>query len=73
MNISVIAFKWYLPVHYVPSLMEFVVSAGVLCAEIWAFRWIVMRMPVFGFEPAWAREHLDAQPQTRTPRLAAAA
>jgi Ni/Fe-hydrogenase subunit HybB-like protein len=73
MNISVIAFKWYLPVHYVPSLMEFVVSAGVLCAEIWAFRWIVMRMPVFGFQPAWARAHAAEEPQTYTPRLAAVA
>ena len=60
MNVSVIAFKWYAPVHYVPSAMEVVVSAGVLCAEIWVFRWIVMRMPVFGLEPEWAREHRPA-------------
>jgi Ni/Fe-hydrogenase subunit HybB-like protein len=57
LNISVIAFKWYAPVHYVPSWMEVVVSAGVLCAQAWVFRWIVMRMPVFGFAPAWARQH----------------
>jgi Ni/Fe-hydrogenase subunit HybB-like protein len=55
MNVSVIAFKWYAPEHYVPTLMEVVVSAGVLCAQIWAYRWIAMRMPVFGLEPAWAR------------------
>lgn len=55
MNVSVIAFKWYAPVHYVPSWMEVVVSAGVVCAEIWVFRWIVSRMPVFGFQPEWAR------------------
>jgi Ni/Fe-hydrogenase subunit HybB-like protein len=55
MNVSVIAFKWYAPVHYVPSWMEVVVSAGVVCAEIWVFRWIVSRMPVFGYQPEWAR------------------
>jgi hypothetical protein len=49
--------------------MEVVVSAGVLCAEVWVFRWIVMRMPVFGFEPAWAREGHEAP----APPLAAAA
>lgn len=70
LNISVIAFKWYAPVHYVPGVMELIVSAGVLCAEIWAFRWIVMRMPVFGFEPAWARPERE---HTFTPRLAAVA
>lgn len=56
LNLSVIAFKWYLPHHYVPSWMEFVVSAGVLSAELWVFRWIVKRMPVLGGQPAWARE-----------------
>jgi hypothetical protein len=56
LNVSVIAFKWYAPVHYVPSWMELVVSAGVLCTEIWVFRWMAMRMPVFGYQPAWAHE-----------------
>lgn len=70
LNISVIAYKWYAPVHYVPGVMELIVSAGVLCAEIWAFRWIVMRMPVFGFEPAWARPEPE---RIFPPRLAAVA
>jgi Ni/Fe-hydrogenase subunit HybB-like protein len=68
MNVSVIAFKWYAPVHYVPSWMEVVVSAGVICAELWVFRWVASRMPVFGYQPAWARP----QQQEWTPRTAAA-
>ena len=62
-----IAFKWYAPVHYVPSWMEVVVSAGVICAQIWVFRWIVMRMPVFGFAPGWARQQ-DASLETARER-----
>ncbi len=48
LNISVIAFKWYAPVHYVPTWMEVVVTLAVICAEIWVFRWVVLRMPVLG-------------------------
>jgi Ni/Fe-hydrogenase subunit HybB-like protein len=65
MNVSLIAFKWYAPVHYVPTWMELVVTAAVISAEVWVFRWVVQRMPVLGGEPAWARHH-DA------PRAAAA-
>lgn len=54
LNISIIAFKWYEPVHYVPTWMEVVVTAAVISAQIWVFRWIVFRMPVFGFRPEWA-------------------
>lgn len=46
LNVSVIAYKWYSPVPYVPSWQEIVVTLGVISAEIWAFRWIVNRMPV---------------------------
>ena len=46
LNIAIIAFKWYAPVHYVPSWQEVVVTLAVISAEIWAFRWIVRRMPV---------------------------
>ena len=46
LNISVIAFKWYLPVRYVPSWQEIVVTLAVLSAEIWVFRWVVNRTPV---------------------------
>jgi Ni/Fe-hydrogenase subunit HybB-like protein len=55
LNISVIAFKWDAPAHYYPSWMEFVVTAGVISAELWVFRWIVKRMPVLGFQPEWAK------------------
>jgi Ni/Fe-hydrogenase subunit HybB-like protein len=46
LNISVIAFKLYLPVRYVPTWQEIVVTLAVLSAEIWVFRWVVNRMPV---------------------------
>jgi Ni/Fe-hydrogenase subunit HybB-like protein len=55
LNVSVIAFKWYDGAHYVPSWMEIVVSAGVICAEIWVFRWVVLRMPVISRRPEWTR------------------
>jgi hypothetical protein len=48
LNVSVIAFKWYAPVRYVPTWMEVVVSLAVISAELWVFRWIVNRMPVLG-------------------------
>jgi Ni/Fe-hydrogenase subunit HybB-like protein len=48
MNISVIAFNWTAPVRYYPSWMEIVVTLMVIFLEIWVFRWIVTRMPVFG-------------------------
>ncbi len=46
LNISVIAFKWDAPVKYYPSWQEIVVTLMVIFAEIWVFRWIVLRMPV---------------------------
>ena len=49
LNVSVIAFKWYAPVRYVPTWMEIVVTLGVISAEIWVFRWVVNRMPVLDF------------------------
>ncbi len=56
LNISVIAFKWYEPIRYYPSWMEIAVTAAVLLAEIWVFRWIVNRMPVLRKAPEWAAE-----------------
>jgi Ni/Fe-hydrogenase subunit HybB-like protein len=46
LNVSVIAFKWYAAVRYVPTWMEVVVTLGVISAELWVFRWVVNRMPV---------------------------
>jgi Ni/Fe-hydrogenase subunit HybB-like protein len=47
LNISVIAFNWRAAVHYYPSWQEIVVTMMVISAEIWVFRWVVTRMPVF--------------------------
>ena len=48
LNVSVIAFRWYAETKYYPSWEEYVVTAMVVSLEIWVFRWIVTRMPVFG-------------------------
>ncbi len=55
LNISVIAFRWYDTNHYTPTWQEVVVTAAVLCAEVWVFRWVVRRMPVLSPGPEWAR------------------
>ncbi len=47
LNISVIAFNWYVVPHYFPTWQEFVVALTVIFAEIWVLRWFVTRMPVF--------------------------
>ena len=47
LNVSIIAFGWYEPVQYYPSWQEITVTLMVIFAEIWIFRWIVTRMPVF--------------------------
>jgi len=46
LNVSVIAFNWRSPVHYVPTVAEIVVTLMVIFIEIWVFRWVVNRMPV---------------------------
>jgi len=61
LNVSTIAFRWYDPNHYVPTWQEVVVTAAVICAEIWAFRWVVRRMPVLSAEPEWARHGTAAR------------
>ncbi|OGU76608.1 MAG: hypothetical protein A2V93_00640 [Ignavibacteria bacterium RBG_16_34_14] len=47
LNISVIAFKWDAVNKYYPSWEEIIVTLMVVFTEIWVFRWIVTRMPVF--------------------------
>ncbi len=56
LNISVIAFNWTAAVRYYPSWMEIVITLMIIFTEIWVFRWIVTRMPVFqsAHEPAVA-------------------
>ncbi len=61
LNVSVIAFKWNAPVHYVPSWMEIEVTLAIIFAEIWVFRWIVNRMPVLNDPPAWARSRTNGE------------
>jgi len=58
LNYSVIAYKWYVPFsqRYLPSWMEIVITLAILFTEVWAFRWIVNRMPVVRESPAWATE-----------------
>lgn len=56
LNVTIIGFKWDMPVRYVPSWMEFVVTLTVLFAELWIFRWVINRMPVLKDSPDWVRE-----------------
>ena len=56
LNVSLIAFKWYAPVRYIPSWMEVEITLAIIFAEIWIFRWIVRRMPVLSKPPHWAVE-----------------
>ena len=53
LNVSVIGFKWYETVRYVPSWMEIIVTLAVIFSEVWVFRFIVIRMPVLSETPAW--------------------
>ena len=53
LNVSVIAYKWYSPHHYYPSVGEIIVTLTVISVEIWIFRWIILRMPVLHEEPAF--------------------
>lgn len=55
LNLSIIAYNWYLPNRYYPSWMEIEITLAVICAEIWVFRWIVNRMPVLSEPPEWAK------------------
>jgi Ni/Fe-hydrogenase subunit HybB-like protein len=56
LNVTVIAFKWDAPVHYVPSWQEIVVTLTVLSVEIWIFRWVIRRLPVLRESPSWVPE-----------------
>lgn len=62
LNISIIAFKWYAPVRYVPSWQEIVVTMAVISAELWVFRWIVNRMQVLDTSPL--RSVKDSRPKS---------
>lgn len=57
-NYVFIAYKWYVPLseRYVPHWMEATIALTIVLADIWAFRWIANRMPVFRKSPQWAIE-----------------
>lgn len=61
LNVTVIGFRWNLPVHYVPSWMEIVVTLTVLFTEIWIFRWVINRLPVLRESPKWVNESNNTQ------------
>jgi Ni/Fe-hydrogenase subunit HybB-like protein len=77
LNVSIIAFKWNAPGHYYPSWMEIEITLAIILIEIWAFRWIVNRMPVLRALPSWAvgrrtdspvsRRHRPSSPGTTHP------
>lgn len=69
LNVSVIAFKWYEAVRYVPTWMEIEITLAVIFAEIWVFRWVILRMPVLRRPPAWARENESPRPKPGFPKL----
>jgi Ni/Fe-hydrogenase subunit HybB-like protein len=56
LNVSVIAYKWYAPQHYVPSWMEIEITLAVVMAEILVLRWVVNRMPILREPPRWATD-----------------
>ena len=56
LNVTVIAFKWDAPTHYVPSWQEIMVTLTVLSIEIWIFRWVIRRLPVLRESPSWVPE-----------------
>ena len=67
LNVSVVAFKWYAPAHYMPSWIEIVITLAVVFGEIWAFRWVANRMPVFTASPGWVK-HLDDEVESPVPK-----
>lgn len=70
LNVSTIAFKWYEAGHYVPSWMELVVTGGILCAEIWVFRWVMLRMPVLGPQDAGTERANEGGDEAASPAQA---
>jgi Ni/Fe-hydrogenase subunit HybB-like protein len=58
LNVSLIAFKWYSPVRYFPTWIEIWMSIAVISMQLWVFRWVVNRMPVFTEPPQPAKEEI---------------
>jgi Ni/Fe-hydrogenase subunit HybB-like protein len=58
LNYTFLAYNWYVPLSekYWPSWIELIITASIILTEVWAFRWMVNRMPVLKAPPAWAVE-----------------
>jgi Ni/Fe-hydrogenase subunit HybB-like protein len=58
LNYSMIAFKWYLPLseRYIPTWQEVVITLTIIFTQLWIFRWVVNRMPVYGEAKEWEKE-----------------
>jgi len=54
LNVSIIAYNWNRPNHYVPSWKEIVISLTLVTIGIVAFRWIANRMPILSEDPRYA-------------------
>ena len=63
LNVTIIGYRWNMPVHYVPSWMEIVVALTVLFTQFWIFRWVIYRLPVLRESPQWAKEE-NHKPQS---------
>jgi Ni/Fe-hydrogenase subunit HybB-like protein len=57
LNVSIVAYNWRLPVRYVPSWMEVMVSITLVTIGVLLFRWIVNRMPILREDPRFAEGH----------------
>ncbi len=68
LNVSIIAFKWYAPNHYLPTWMEVAVTLAVVFAELIVLRWIVNRMPILSEPPLWARKEKVAVNKSIKPK-----
>ncbi len=57
-NYVFIVYKWNVPLsqRYIPSWQEVTIALTIVLAHIWAFRWVVNRMPVLRKPPQWAIE-----------------
>ena len=73
LNVSIIAFKWYAPVRYYPSWVEIWVTLAVISMELWAFRWVINRMPVFKEHPAATEAKEEISPVGEVVRWKASA
>jgi len=57
LNVSIIAYNWNRPHHYLPSWKEVMISVTLVTLGIVAFRWIANRMPILAEDPRYAGEH----------------